>query len=89
MLQRLSDFELDILRKLINGESVSLPSHLRLRLEMAGLIQDRAGGIVVTAEGRRQASRKPDVTVGTPLPEPKLVRDRRGRRLPYQRKLVF
>ncbi len=89
MLRHLGDFELETLRKLANGESVSLSSHLRLRLEMAGVIQDGPRGIVLTGVGRRLANEKRDVAVSSPLPEPKFVRDRRGRRLPFQRKSVF
>ena len=42
MPPNLSNLELDILRKLVNGEAVSLSSQLRLRLELAGAIRDGA-----------------------------------------------
>ena len=45
---KLTNLELDLLRKLVNGEAVSLSSQLRLRLEMAGVLRDGAAGIVVT-----------------------------------------
>jgi hypothetical protein len=40
MPARLTNLELDLLRKLVNGEAVSLSSQLRLRLEMAGVLRD-------------------------------------------------
>jgi len=90
MAPTLSTLELDILRKLVNGEAVSLSSQLRLRLEMAGVLRDGARGIVVTDAGRRLARQKPaDVAVGSPAPKPKVARDVRGRRLPFQRKSIF
>ena len=42
----LTDLDLDILRKLVNGEAVSLSSQLRLRLEIAGVLRDGVSGIV-------------------------------------------
>lgn len=96
MPARLTNLELDILRKLVNGEAVSLSSQLRLRLEMAGVLRDRAAGIVVTDAGRRLAGQKPaEVAVisptpfPAPAPAPKVARDGRGRRLPFQRRSVF
>jgi hypothetical protein len=90
MAATLSNLELDILRKLVNGEAVSLSSQLRLRLEMAGVLRDGARGIVVTEAGRRLARRKPaDVATASPAPEPKVARDGRGRRLPFQRRSIF
>src|SRR4030095_15658516 len=59
MAPTLTYLELDILRKLVNGEAVSLSSHLRLRLEMAGVLRDGARGIVVTDAGRRLAQQRP------------------------------
>lgn len=86
----LSTLEIDILRKLVNGEAVSLSSQLRLRLEMAGVLRDGARGIVVTEAGRRLARQKPaDVATGDPAPAPKVARDGRGRRMPFQRKSIF
>ena len=90
MAPTLSTLELDILRKLVNGEAVSLSSHLRLRLEMAGVLRDGARGIVVTEAGKRLALQRPaDVAAGRPATDPKVARDGRGRRLPFQRKSVF
>jgi hypothetical protein len=87
---RLTNLELDLLRKLVNGEAVSLSSQLRLRLEMAGVLRDGASGIVVTAAGRRLTEQKPvEVAADSPAPIPKVVRDGRGRRLPFQRRSVF
>jgi hypothetical protein len=93
---RLTNLELDLLRKLVNGEAVSLSSQLRLRLEMAGVLRDGAAGMVVTAAGRRLAQQKPvevaadsPAPVRRPDPGPKVARDGRGRRLPFQRRSVF
>ena len=89
---RLTNLELDLLRKLVNGEAVSLSSQLRLRLEMAGVLRDGASGIVVTDAGRRLADQKPvEVAADSPAPvrSPKVARDGRGRRLPFQRRSVF
>lgn len=90
MAPTLSNLELEILRKLLNGEAVSLSSQLRLRLEMAGVLRDEARGIVLTQAGRRLASQKlADVAVDRPAASPKVARDGRGRRLPFQRKSNF
>ena len=86
----LTNLELDILRKLVNGEAVSLSSQLRLRLEMAGVLRDGARGIVLTEAGKRLALQRPaDVAAGSPAPDPKVARDGRGRRMPFQRKSIF
>lgn len=91
MAPALSEFEFDILRKLANGERVSLSSTLRLRLELAGVISDGAKGIVLTNEGRRKAAQGPDrsETIGTSTAQPPVLLDRCGRRLPHRRKSVF
>jgi hypothetical protein len=47
MAPTLSNWELDILRKLVNGEAVSLSSQQRLRLELAGALRS-CGRIVGT-----------------------------------------
>jgi hypothetical protein len=87
---RLSDHERDILRKLANGEAVSVSSHQRLRLELAGLIRDGARGIVLTIEGRGLARQAPTANADRgPAPQAKVARDGRGRRLPFQRRSVF
>ena len=57
-MPNLSTLELDVLRKLVNGEAVSLSSQLRLRLELLGVIRDGARGIVVTPAGRQLAGEK-------------------------------
>ena len=59
MQLKLSDLEIEILRKLVNGEAVSLSSQQRVRLELAGMIREGANGIVVTLTGRSLASEKP------------------------------
>jgi hypothetical protein len=90
MQLKLSDLEIEVLRKLVNGEAVSLSSQLRLRLEMAGVLRDGARGIIVTDAGRRLSSQKPaEVAVGSAAPDPKVARDGRGRRMPFQRKSIF
>ena len=89
---KLTNLELDLLRKLVNGEAVSLSSQLRLRLEMAGVLRDCAAGMVVTAAGRRLAAQKPvEVAADSPAPirGSKVARDGLGRRLPFQRRSVF
>ena len=90
MTTTLSSLEIDIVRKLVNGEAVTLSSQLRLRLEMAGVIRDSARGIVVTDAGRRLALQKPaNAAASGPAPTSKVARDSRGRRKPFQRKSVF
>lgn len=89
MTPNLSSLELDILRKLANGEAVSLSSHLRLRLELAGVIRDKASGIALTASGRRLAGQKVNATADVALPDTKMEVDRRGRRMPLRRKSIF
>jgi hypothetical protein len=91
MTPNLSNLELDILRKLVNGEAVSLSSQLRVRLELAGVLRDGARGIAVTEAGKRLARQKPaDAPAGSSrAPDPKVARDGRGRRLPFQRRSIF
>ena len=90
MAPTLTSRDLDILRKLMNGEAASLSSHLRLRLEMAGVLRDGARGIVLTDAGRRLARQGPtDVAAGSRAPARQAARDGRGRRLPFQRKSNF
>ena len=90
MQLKLSDQEIELLRKLDNGEAVSVSSQQRVRLELAGMIREGAGGIVVTLTGRSLAREKPaeaarsDAALGV-----KVLRDRRGRRRPFQRRSVF
>ena len=89
MAVNLSTLELEILRKLVNGEGVTVSSPLRLRLEMAGVIRDEARGIVVTPKGLQLAKQKPMVSINAPLSKSTYVLDKRGRRLPHQRKPIF
>lgn len=87
---KLSDLEIDILRKLLNGEAVSISSQLRVRLELAGMIREGANGIVVTLTGRSLAREKPaDATAGVAPLGVKVLRDKRGRRMPLQRRSFF
>jgi hypothetical protein len=87
---KLSDLEIKLLRKLVNGESVSLSSQQRVRLELAGMIREGANGIAVTLTGRSLAREQPgaatasDAALGV-----KVSRDKRGRRMPFQRKSIF
>jgi hypothetical protein len=86
----LSSLELEILRKLVNGEAVSLLSQQRLRLELAGALREGARGLVVTEAGKRLARQKPaEVPISSPAVEPKVARDGRGRRMPNRRKSIF
>ncbi len=91
MVPNLSNLEIAVLRKLVNGETVSLSSQLRLRLELSGVIRDGAQGIVVrNAVGRKLAGQKlSNVTADSSELAAKLARDSRGRRLPFQRKSIF
>jgi hypothetical protein len=90
MQLKLRDLEIEILRKLVNGEAVSLSSQQRVRLELAGMIREGAKGVVVTLTGRSLASEKPpkaaasDAALGV-----KVSRDSRGRRMPFQRRSIF
>jgi hypothetical protein len=87
---KLSDLEIEMLRKLVNGEAVAISSRQRLRLELAGVIREGASGIVVTLTGRRLAREKPvDASAGEAALDVKVSRDRRGRRMPFQRKSIF
>ena len=90
MQLKLSDLEVEILRKLVNGEEVSLSSNQRVRLELAGMIREGAKGIVVTLTGRSLASEKPaEGTASDVAPDVNVSRDRRGRRKPFQRRSIF
>jgi hypothetical protein len=87
---KLSDLEVEILRKLVNGEAVSISSQQRVRLELAGMIRDGAQGIVVTLTGRNRAREKAaEATASDAAPGAKVRRDGRGRRMPLQRRSVF
>jgi hypothetical protein len=90
MQLKLSDLEVEILRKLVNGEAVSLSSQQRVRLELAGMIREGPNGIVVTLTGRSLAREKvTDATASDAAPNANVSRDRRGRRMPFQRKSIF
>lgn len=90
MSPTLSNLELDILRKLVNGEAVSLSSQLRIRLELAGAIREGARGITVTEMGKRLTRQERAIAAkDSPPPAPKVARDGRGRRKPFQRRSVF
>jgi len=87
---RLSDLEIEILRKLVNGEAVSLSSQQRVRLELAGMIREGPNGVDVTLTGRNLAREKATQANATEAaPEVNVSRDRRGRRMPFQRKSIF
>ena len=87
MQLKLSELEVEILRKLVNGEAVSISSKHRVRLELAGMIREGANGIVVTLTGRSLARAKP--AEGTASDAANVSRDRRGRRKAFQRRSVF
>jgi hypothetical protein len=90
MQLKLSDQEIELLRKLVNGEAVSVSSKQRVRLELAGMIREGRQGIALTLTGRSFAREKhADTTVSVTAPEAKVARDSRGRRLPFQRKSIF
>ena len=87
---KLSDLEIEILRKLVNGEAVSISSQQRVRLELADVIRERPNGVVVTLSGRSLASEKPaHATASDAASDVNASRDRRGRRKPFQRKSIF
>jgi hypothetical protein len=88
MQLKLSELEVEILRKLVNGEAVSISSQQRVRLELAGMIREGAKGVVVTVTGRSLARERPaEATASHAAPE--IKRDRRGRRMPFQRRSIF
>ena len=90
MQLKLSELEVEILRKLVNGEAVSVSSQQRVRLELAGLIKEGAAGIAVTVAGKNLALQKPENATANDLAlDAKVARDKRGRRLPFQRKSIF
>jgi hypothetical protein len=90
MHSKLSELELEVLRKLVNGEAVRVSSAQRVRMELAGVIRDCARGIVVTPSGRELAGQTAVTAVAGPATcDTKMRRDDRGRRLPFQRRSVF
>ena len=88
---KLSDLEVEILRKLVNGEPISISSKQRLRLELAGEIREGAKGIVLTLTGRGFLAREKQSqgTGSDAAPAINVSRDTRGRRMPFQRRSVF
>ena len=87
---KLSDLEIELLRKLVNGEAVSISSQQRVRLELAGMVREGPNGIVVTLTGRSLAREKPhEATASGAALGIKVSRDKRGRRMPFQRKSIF
>jgi hypothetical protein len=90
MQLKLSELEIEILRKLVNGEAVAISSQQRVRLELAGMIRERATGIVVTLTGRSFARQKPMIVPASDAAsDVKIARDSLGRRRPFQRKSLF
>ena len=90
MSPKLSELELDILRKLLNGEAVAVPSFQRVRMELAGVLRETAQGIVLTAHGRDLARQNAgDAVADEESGGAKVRRDGRGRRLPFQRRSIF
>ena len=90
MQLKLSGLEVEILRKLVNGEAVSLSSQQRVRLELAGMIRGGPNGLVVTHTGRSLAREKlAHASASDAAPEVNALRDRRGRRMPFQRKSIL
>lgn len=86
MSPKLSTLEVELLRKVLNGEAFTMPSYQRVRLELLGLIRDGASGLVVTPEGK---SLKHQPSEAARAPKDALARDSRGRQLPFQRKSIF
>ena len=90
MQLKLSDPEIELVRKLVNGEAVSISSQQRVRLELAGMIKEGAKGNVVTPTGRSVAHAKPvETTVSGAARDINVSRDSRGRRMPRQRRSIF
>jgi hypothetical protein len=90
MQLKLSDLEIKLLRKLVNGEAASIHSRQRVRLELAGMIKEGPKGIVVTPAGRNLARAKPaEVAANGAVRDINVSRDSRGRRMPFQRKSIF
>src|SRR4030095_8966335 len=58
MQLKLSDLEIELLRKLVNGEAVSISSPQRGRLELAGVIGEGGKGYRGDADWSRARSRK-------------------------------
>jgi hypothetical protein len=90
MQLKLSDPEIELVRKLVNGEAVSISSQQRVRLELAGMIKEGAKGIVVTPTARSLARARPvEATARGAARDINVSRDSRGRRMPFQRRSIF
>lgn len=88
---RISAEEQRLLRALSVGQTVTLPSSHRLRLELLGLLHDGPNGPRLTPLGRRHAESavaedEPKARAGN---DPAVKRDRLGRRMPHGRALPF
>jgi len=88
---RISAEEQRLLRALSVGQTVTLPSSHRLRLELLGLLHDGPNGPRLTPLGRRHAeSAVTDVESKARADnDPAVKRDRLGRRMPHGRALPF
>jgi hypothetical protein len=75
MQLKVSDLEIEILRKLINGGS-PFPSQQRVRLELAGMIREGRQGIAVTLTGRSLARERHVIAVLFDLMQPATARRR-------------
>ena len=90
MQRKLSELEVETLRKLVNGEAVSISSQQRIRLELAGMIREGPAGIVVTLAGRSLARQDPgQAAARAETSDLNIARDLRGRRKPFQRRSIF
>ena len=88
---RISAEEQRLLRALSVGQTVTLPSAHRLRLELLGLLHDGPNGPRLTPLGRRhaEAAVTEDEAHRRSESEPAVKRDRLGRRMPHGRALPF
>lgn len=90
---RISAEEQRLLRALSVGQTVTLPSAHRLRLELLGLLHDGPNGPRLTPLGRRHAEatvtdEEAKATRNAEADNP-VKRDRLGRRMPHGRALPF
>jgi hypothetical protein len=70
MQLKLSALEIELLRKLVNGEAVAVSSRQRVRLELAGMIREGRRRIALTLTGRSFAREKhADTPVSVTTPE--------------------
>ena len=87
MIGTLSDQEIELLRKLINGEGVELSSNQRLRLELLGVIKDGARGVVATELARYRLRQLPRATAEEPAPV-RHPHSPSGKRRPNRRRVI-